>query len=112
MTSLYLQAVPGLTKYLRNLSGIVGKGAIWAKENGKTEEEVLTFRLAPDMRGLPYQVQSCCNTAKFLLPRVGGMQDTSFPDDETTFSALQDRISTTIDLLSTIPADAFQGKET
>ncbi len=47
-----------------------------------------------------------------MLPRIGRLQDTSFPDDEKTFEDLQNRISTTIDLLATIPEDAFQGKET
>ncbi|TKA83345.1 hypothetical protein B0A55_00628 [Friedmanniomyces simplex] len=111
MTSLYHQTVPVLTKYLRNLSGIIAKGETWVKDGNQTEEELLAFRLHPDMRGLPYQVQSCCNTAKFLLPRLGKLPDTYFPDDETTFAALQHRIATTIDLLQTLPEHAFDGKE-
>lgn len=29
-----------------------------------------------------YQVQSCCNTAKFLGSRIGGAEDVLFADDE------------------------------
>ncbi|KAK5739546.1 hypothetical protein LTR17_005235 [Elasticomyces elasticus] len=111
MTSLHQQTVPVFTKYLKNLSVIIGKGEQWAKQNGKTDEEVLAFRLHPEMRSLPYQVQSCCNTIKFMLPRIGGLEDRHFPDDEKTFSELQIRITTTIDLLASVPEDAFAGKE-
>jgi hypothetical protein len=51
MTSLYHQSVPVLTKYLRNLSTIVAKGAKFAEENGKKPEEILEYRLVKDMRG-------------------------------------------------------------
>lgn len=51
MTSLYKQSVPPLIKYLKNLAGILEKGAKFADEKGMKHEELLDFRLAPDMRG-------------------------------------------------------------
>ncbi len=51
MTSIYKQSVPGFIKYLRALSGILEKGAKFAEEKGKSQEEMLTFRLVEDMRG-------------------------------------------------------------
>lgn len=45
------------------------------------------------------------------MPRVGKLPDTRFADDESTFSALQQRITTTIELLQRVPQDAFDGKE-
>ncbi|KAK5683670.1 hypothetical protein LTS10_005204 [Elasticomyces elasticus] len=140
MTSLYQQTVPVFTKYLKNLSVILGKGEQWAKQNGKTDEESSTranlvdigacvptasrdekrgfhacpckiVRLTYVKRKLPYQIQSCCNTIKFMLPRIGGLEDRHFPDDEKTFDELQSRITTTIDLLASVPEDAFAGKE-
>lgn len=51
MTSLYQQTVPPIIKYLKNLSGLLEKGVKFADEKGVKHEEMLNFRLAPDMRG-------------------------------------------------------------
>jgi hypothetical protein len=51
MSSLYIQSIPVITKYLRNLSGIVDKGKAFADEKGMKHEEILEFRLIADMRG-------------------------------------------------------------
>jgi hypothetical protein len=60
---------------------------------------------------LPFQVQSCCNTAKFVAQRVGGLPAVVFEDNETTFEQLQDRIAKTIKLLEEVDPKAFEGKE-
>lgn len=60
---------------------------------------------------LDYQVQSCCNTAKFLASRVGGTPDVFFADDETTLDQLQARIAATVALLQGVSAAALDGKE-
>lgn len=60
---------------------------------------------------LPYQVQSCCNTAKFMLSRIGGVEDVYFEDNETTFEQLQDRISKTIELLQGFDEHSMDRKE-
>lgn len=49
--TLYLQTVPVMIKYLRNLSGIVAKGEKFCDEKGISHEEMLNFRLVEDMRG-------------------------------------------------------------
>jgi len=51
------------------------------------------------------------NTAKFLAVRIGGLENTVLPDDETTFSQLQSRIERTIDLLSQLDEHALDGME-
>ena len=48
---MYQQTIPVLTKYLLNLSALLDKGAKFADENGLKHEEMLNFRLAPDMKG-------------------------------------------------------------
>jgi len=60
---------------------------------------------------LPYQVQSCCNTAKFLVERVGGVPQPKVEDDETTFDELQGRIDQTIKILEEADPRGFEGKE-
>jgi len=51
MTSLYVQSIPVMTKYLRNLSSILNKGKAFADEKGMSHKEMLEFRLISDMRG-------------------------------------------------------------
>lgn len=58
MTSLYHQTIPVFTKYLNNLSGIIAKGEKWVKDGNKTEEELLSFRLHPEMRGVRLSVSA------------------------------------------------------
>ncbi|KAJ4419959.1 hypothetical protein N0V82_004674 [Gnomoniopsis sp. IMI 355080] len=111
MASLYNQSIPVLIKYLNNLSAILGKGKSFADEKGIKHEEVIGFRLVPDMRGLDYQVQSCCNTAKFLAARVGGAENVFFEDNEKTFDELTARITNTIELLKNVDPKGFGGKE-
>ena len=52
MTSLYQQSIPPLIKFLRNLSGVLEKGVQFADDKGMKHEDLLSFTLAPDMRGL------------------------------------------------------------
>lgn len=51
MTSLYLQSIPVMTKYLRNLSALLNKGRTFADQKEIKYEEILEFRLIADMRG-------------------------------------------------------------
>ncbi|KAF2147656.1 hypothetical protein K461DRAFT_298279 [Myriangium duriaei CBS 260.36] len=111
MTSLYNQTVPVLIKYLHALSGLLEKAEKFAEEKGKTHDEILNFRLIEDMRGLPYQVQSCSNTAKFLAVRVGHMKNIVLEDDETTFAQLQSRVSRTIEILESLDPKCMDGME-
>ncbi|KAH8911646.1 hypothetical protein BR93DRAFT_973253 [Coniochaeta sp. PMI_546] len=111
MTSLYLQSIPVMTKYLRNLSALLNKGRTFADQKEIKYEEILEFRLIADMRGLPFQVQSCCNTANFVVERVGGKPLAKVEDNETTFDELQERISQTIKILEEADPKAFEGKE-
>ncbi|CAJ2502309.1 Uu.00g097030.m01.CDS01 [Anthostomella pinea] len=100
MTSLYKQSIPVFVKYLNNLGAIAQKGQAFADDTGKKHEEILDFRLVPDMQGLRYQVQSCCNTAVWFADRVGELEHTAVADDETTFAQLQTRIEKTVAYLN------------
>ncbi|KAK0717417.1 hypothetical protein B0T26DRAFT_709867 [Lasiosphaeria miniovina] len=111
MTSLYKQSVPVFVKYLRGLSGLLEKGEKFANEKGMKHDEMLNFRLVPDMRGIPFQVQSCSNTAKFAAVRVGGLADVTLEDNETTFAELQARIARTIEILESADPHSMDGME-
>ncbi|KAM0345742.1 hypothetical protein ACHAPU_006095 [Fusarium lateritium] len=111
MTTLYNQSIPVFVKYLKGLSAMLQKGAKFCEEKDIKHEELLTYRLISDMRGLPYQVQSCCNTAKFTASRLGASNIPVFEDDEETFEQLQARITKTIEILESVDPESVNGKE-
>ncbi|KAH6898155.1 hypothetical protein B0T10DRAFT_543169 [Thelonectria olida] len=110
MTSLYQQSVPVLIKYLKNLSGIVQKGAKHCEEKAIKPDEMINYRLIADMRGLAYQVQSCSNTAKFAVQRLGASDVPVFEDNEATFDELQARIQKTIEVLEKTDPSVIDSK--
>ena len=111
MASLYKISIISMIKSLENASVILTKATDHITAKSLKPEEFLNFRLIEDMRPLSYQIQTMCNTAKFLVHRVGGVEDTYFPDDETTFEELKGRIAKTIDLLKAVDAKSIDGKE-
>ncbi|KAG8665445.1 hypothetical protein FPOAC2_10516 [Fusarium poae] len=111
MTTLYKQSIPVLVKYLKNLSFMLQKGAKFCEEKSIKHEDMLSYRLVSDMRGLPFQVQSCSNTAKFVASRFGAPNVTIFEDNEETFEQLQDRIAKTVEILENVDPDLINGKE-
>ncbi|KAL4725909.1 hypothetical protein ACLX1H_006583 [Fusarium chlamydosporum] len=116
MTTLYQQSIPVLVKYLKNLSFMLQKSAKFCEEKSIKHEDMLSFRLISDMRGqvsshLPYQVQSCSNTAKFVAARFGAQNIPIFEDNEETFEQLQDRITKTVEILESVDPDIINGKE-
>ncbi|KAJ6106165.1 hypothetical protein N7512_009682 [Penicillium capsulatum] len=111
MTSLYSQTIPVFTKYLRNMSALLEKSRKFADEKGMSHDEILGFRLIDNMRPIPYQVQSCSNTSKWLAVRVAGMENVFLEDNETTFEQLQARIERTIGILDSLQPNCMDGME-
>lgn len=56
-------------------------------------------------------MQSCSNTAKFAVARLGAPNIPVFEDDETTFEELQARLDRTIKLLEEVDPSVINGKE-
>ncbi|RGP71568.1 transcription factor [Fusarium sporotrichioides] len=82
MTTLYQQSIPVLTKYLKNLSLMLQKGAKFCEEK-----------------------------AKFVASRFGAPNIPIFEDNEETFEQLQDRIAKTVEVLEKVDPDVINGKE-
>lgn len=110
--SLYDESIPQLSKMLRNLDAWLAEAETTATERGFDVDVLTVARLSPDMFPLTRQVQSACDTAKFVASRVSGQDAPSHPDTETTIPALRARITTTLDYLATVGPDAFIGGET
>jgi len=96
---------------LTTLSVVLKKGVEFAEEKGLDLSELAEARLIDDMRPLTFQIQTACNTAKKVVPRLTGIPDIPVEDNEKTFAELQARLASTIEFLKGVDPAAFTGKE-
>jgi hypothetical protein len=89
---MYAHTIPPLDRALGALATILTKAEAHCAEKGIKPEALLTFRLFPDMFPLTKQVQLTCDFAARAAARLAGDEPRSFPDTETSFAELQDRI--------------------
>ncbi|HEX3667309.1 MAG TPA: DUF1993 domain-containing protein [Rhizomicrobium sp.] len=109
--SIYEASIPPMIHFFENLSKILDKAVHQAKERDMALSELLESRLAPDMHPFPRQIQIASDIAKLGAARLAGIDPPSFPDTESTFPELQERIRKTIDFLKSVPEDKYQGAE-
>lgn len=110
--NLYDVSVPIYVKILENLALLLEKSAHWATESGKTEADLLSARLAPDMFPLARQVQIASNNAKGIAARLAGEEPPKMEDTETTFAELSARCRRTVEYLKTLDREKFEAAET
>jgi hypothetical protein len=108
---MHQASIPVFVRGLNVLSGLLRKGEAHARENGLDPACLIGARLAPDMLPLSGQVQRASDTSKLSGVRLSGVAAPSFPDTETTFPELQERIAKTVAYLDGIPPDALEGSE-
>lgn len=109
--NLYASSVPVYTKMLENLAAILEKASVWAKEEGKSEGDILQARLAPDMFPFVRQVQIASDNAKSISARLAGGEPPKMEDTESTLFELIERTRKTIAYLKTIDPAKFDGAE-
>jgi len=110
--SMYEASSPIFTRQLKALSAILSKAETYAETRKIDPSVLLNARLAPDMHPLVRQVQIASDGAKGGVARLAGTEPPSFPDVESTFAELQDRISRTIAFIEGVPAEKIAGSET
>ena len=108
--TLYDLTVPVFLRGLATLNSLLEKGRTHAEAAGTDATELLQARLAPDMLTLIGQIQRACDTAKFAAVRIGGVENRSFPDEETNFAELHARIAGTRAFLEAVPRTAIDGR--
>lgn len=109
--SMYQSSIPPLLRMLDNLLKILAKAEQYAKEKNMDLINLTSARLAPDMFELSRQIHLVSDSAKGCAARLAGVEVPSFPDTETTFSELQQRISKTVDFLKSISSAQIDGSE-
>ena len=107
--SLYSGTVPQLTKMLKNMEGWLKKAEAHATTKKFDANTLLQSRLAPDQYPLVRQIQSSCDTAKFLASRISGKEAPKNADTETTLEEIRARIAGTIAFLETVKEEDFKG---
>ncbi len=109
--SMYQASVPVFLRNLKNLSGVLTKGAADAAERKIDPTVFLTARLAPDMFPLTRQVQIASDHAKGATARLAGVEVPKFEDVEKSFEELQQRLSRVIEFVQTFDAATIDGSE-
>lgn len=89
---MHHRSVAVYDRFLNNLSHLLDKAEQHCTAKAIKPEAMLTFRLFPDMFPFVKQVQLSCDFAARAAARLAGEEPRSFPDTETSFAELQDRI--------------------
>lgn len=110
--SIYDASIPPMIRTLQNLSKILDKTVAQAEADKIAHAALLDARLAPDMFAFPRQIQIATDAAKGAAARLSGIEPPSFPDTETTFPELKERIAKTIAFLQSVSAEKIVGSET
>ena len=109
--SLYDVSIPGYVLMLKNLAVLLEKAEAHAKAGGADPQTFLDKRLAPDMATLTGQIQLASDAAKGGAARLAQVEPPSFPDVETTWPELKDRLTRTIAFIETIRPEQVDGGE-
>jgi hypothetical protein len=111
-TPVYDFAIAPLLQTLKNLDTIVTQAeAHVAGDEHCAPETFIQGRLYPNMRPFIFQVQVATDTAKGAAARLSGQPAPVWPDEETTFAEVHERIGKAIGYLSGFRSGAFEGAE-
>jgi uncharacterized protein len=90
---MHRRSVAVFDRFLTALATILDKAETHCAAKKIKPEIILADRLFPDMFSFTRQVQLACDFAARGTARLAGVEPKSFPDTETTFAELKDRIA-------------------
>jgi hypothetical protein len=108
---MYSLSAPVFVRTLRNLEGVLDKGAAYATARKIDPTVLVNARLFPDMFPLAAQVRIAGDFAKGAVARLTGNEPPKYDDTETTFDDLKARIAKTIAYVETFRPEQFEGAE-
>ena len=111
MTMMYSTSIPVFKQMLGSLQVILQKTQAHAAEKKIEDHVFLQARLAPDMFNLIRQVQIAADFAKGVSARLANVDVPDFQDTENSFEELQARLSKTLDFISCLTPEQFEGSE-
>ena len=104
-------SLPVLVHTLKALAAILKKAANHAKAKNIDPAVLLQSRLFPDMFPLVRQVQIATDMSKGGAARLAGVDNPAFPDTETSFAELQERLDRTIAFIKSVKPAQMAGAE-
>src|SRR6202012_1109879 len=105
---MYYEVVTQCLHTLRTIDTWLDKAEQHAAAKKFDVDVLLTGRLAPDMGGFVYQVQSACDYIKGAAAWLSGQTPPRHPDNEQRIDELRARIHKTI-AFAELPAAQFEG---
>ena len=109
--TMHSASVPIFVRMLSNMTAWFDKAEAHAAAKKFDTSVYLSARLAPDMLPFTKQIQIACDTVKFCVARLGGVDAPKFDDSETTLAQLRERIEATIAFVKSVPAAQIDGSE-
>lgn len=109
--SMYQASIPVFTQMLQSLSDILKKAVVYSENKAIDPVVLIKSRLYPDMLPLCIQIQIASDVAKGCSARLAGMKPPIYPDQESSFEDLIERIATTLTFLKTIKKEQIDGSE-
>jgi hypothetical protein len=109
--SLYQVAVPPVLQMLENLDAILDKAEAHCTAHKIAPEVLLQTRLFPNMFAFTRQIQIATDQAKGCIARLAGVDLPSYPDSETSFAELKQRLAKTIAFIKTFTPAQIDGAE-
>lgn len=111
MLTMYDLTIPSLKRGLGVLNTYLETATSFVDGGDTSEKDLLSRRLAPDMLPLSAQIQRASDNAKNGAARLASVSAPSFPDDEQSIRELKSRIANTIQFLTEIPGNYFEGSD-
>jgi hypothetical protein len=108
---MYGMSVPVFERMLGNMLVWLDKAQAHAEARKFDPNNYLGLRLAPDMLPFVSQVRIACDNAKGCVRRLAEVEAPVHPDDETTLDQLRQRIRSTLEFITSVPAEKFDGSE-
>lgn len=109
--SMYSASAPVFLRMLGNLDRWLDRAAAHAEAKRFDPSVLVGARLAPDMLPLSKQVQIACDTAKFCMARLGGVDAPKHDDNEVTLSELKARVASTVAFIGSLGAERIEGSD-
>ena len=109
--SMSSASVPVFVRMLESLSAWLDKAQAHAEARKFDPNVLLAARLAPDMLAFSTQMQIACDSAKFCVARLAGVEAPKFADEEKTLAELKERVRATVAFVQSVPAAQIDGSE-
>ena len=109
--SMYQACVPVITQMLNGLAGVVDKSAAHCAEKKCDESAFLQARLFPDMFTMGRQVKQATDFGRNAPGRLAGVASPAFPDADSSFAELKDRIAKSLDFVKGFTPAQIDGTE-